>query len=157
MRSIPQKPSAVFRFADSNFRKTRPSYGLSQNLWSTSFLPFNLPSPAGLKVVTQLFSTSFQRAPIKKRISGILLSLVLSSKSIYIDRSGAKMKKKGRRATSGFAAGRKSVLVVLFIPSVQRDGITPIDQESWVTLALEMFGGVFGGATAYPRAGHLAR
>ena len=62
------------------------------------------------------------------------------------------MKKKGRRATSRFAAGRKSVLVVLFIPRVQRDGITPIDQESWVTLALEMFGGVFGGATAYPRA-----
>ena len=48
--------------------------------------------------------------------------------------------------------GRKAVLVVLFIPSVARDGVTAIDQDRWVTLALEMFGRAFGGATAYPRA-----
>lgn len=48
--------------------------------------------------------------------------------------------------------GRKRVLVVLFVPSVERDGITPIDQPSWVGSSLEMFGRVFGGATAYPRA-----
>ena len=49
-------------------------------------------------------------------------------------------------------ARRKAVLLVLFIPSVQRDGLTPIDQELWVKLALEMFGTLFGGATAYPKA-----
>jgi hypothetical protein len=48
--------------------------------------------------------------------------------------------------------GRKSVLVVLFVPSVERDGTTPIDQQHWVDAALEMFGRVFGGATAYPKA-----
>lgn len=48
--------------------------------------------------------------------------------------------------------GRKRVLVVLFVPSVQRDGVTAIDQAHWVDGALEMFGRVFGGATAYPRA-----
>lgn len=48
--------------------------------------------------------------------------------------------------------GRKRLLVVLFIPSVERDGVTPIDQDRWVDNALEMFGRVFGGATAYPRA-----
>jgi hypothetical protein len=48
--------------------------------------------------------------------------------------------------------GRKRVLVVLFIPSVERDGTTPIDQDRWVDAALEMFGRVFGGATAYPKA-----
>lgn len=48
--------------------------------------------------------------------------------------------------------GRKRVLVVLFIPSVERDGTTPIDQQHWLDAALEMFGRVFGGATAYPRA-----
>ncbi len=48
--------------------------------------------------------------------------------------------------------GRKRVLVVLFIPSVERDGTTPIDQQHWVAAALEMFGRVFGGATAYPKA-----
>ena len=48
--------------------------------------------------------------------------------------------------------GRKSVLAVLFVPSVERDGTTPIDQQHWVDAALEMFGRVFGGATAYPRA-----
>jgi len=44
------------------------------------------------------------------------------------------------------------VLVVLFVPSVERDGKTEADQERWVTASLEMFGDVFGGATAYPRA-----
>jgi hypothetical protein len=48
--------------------------------------------------------------------------------------------------------GRKRVLVVLFVPSVERDGATPIDQAHWVDAALEMFGRVFGGATAYPKA-----
>ncbi len=55
----------------------------------------------------------------------------------------------GRRVLSG---GRKRVLVVLFVPSVERDGATSIDQSRWVDSSLEMFGRVFGGATAYPRA-----
>lgn len=50
------------------------------------------------------------------------------------------------------AGGRKRVLVVLFVPSVERDGKKSIDQEKWVGLGLDMFGRVFGGATAYPRA-----
>ena len=48
--------------------------------------------------------------------------------------------------------GRKAVLVVLFVPSVERDGVTAIRQERWVEAALEMLGRVFGGATAYPKA-----
>lgn len=40
----------------------------------------------------------------------------------------------------------------MFIPSVERDGATPIDQTYWVDAALEMLGRVFGGATAYPKA-----
>ena len=48
--------------------------------------------------------------------------------------------------------GRKRILVVLFIPSVARDGVTRIEQEEWVDLALETLGRVFGGATAYPKA-----
>ena len=43
-------------------------------------------------------------------------------------------------------------MAVLFVPSVERDGRTPIDQPHWVDGALEMFGRVFGGATAYPKA-----
>ena len=50
------------------------------------------------------------------------------------------------------SSGRKRVLVVLFIPSVERDGISTIDQPFWVDAALEMFGRVFGGATAFPKA-----
>jgi hypothetical protein len=53
---------------------------------------------------------------------------------------------------AAFTEGRKSVLVVLFVPSVERDGKTTIDQNQWVDAALEMFGRVFGGATAYPKA-----
>ena len=48
--------------------------------------------------------------------------------------------------------GRRSILVVLFVPSVQRDGGTAVDQDHWVDAALNMFGRVFGGATAYPKA-----
>lgn len=40
----------------------------------------------------------------------------------------------------------------MFVPSVERDGATPVDQSRWVEGALEMFGRVFGGATAYPKA-----
>lgn len=50
------------------------------------------------------------------------------------------------------AGGRKRVLVVLFVPSVERDGTTAVDQQRWTDAALEIFGRVFGGATAYPKA-----
>ena len=48
--------------------------------------------------------------------------------------------------------GGKRVLVVLFVPSVERDGATVIDQDHWVEAALTVLGSVFGGATAYPKA-----
>jgi hypothetical protein len=64
----------------------------------------------------------------------------------------AKRRKKPIRRQSPLKGGRKRVLVVLFIPSVERDGTTSIDQDRWVDAALEMFGHVFGGATAYPKA-----
>jgi hypothetical protein len=35
---------------------------------------------------------------------------------------------------------------------VERDGKTEIDQGQWVDAALNMFGSIFGGATAYPKA-----
>jgi hypothetical protein len=44
------------------------------------------------------------------------------------------------------------VLVVLFVPSVERDGATAINQDYWVNVALETLGQLFGGATAFPRA-----
>lgn len=64
-------------------------------------------------------------------------------------------KKRARRAGRAegvLSGGRKRVLVVLFVPSVERDGKTLIDQARWLDLSLEMFGRVFGGATAYPKA-----
>jgi hypothetical protein len=53
---------------------------------------------------------------------------------------------------SGLQVSRKAVLVVLFVPSVERDGSTPVAQEYWVDAALEIFGNLFGGATAFPQA-----
>jgi|SRR5271166_591161 len=61
----------------------------------------------------------------------------------------AKTPSKAQRALS---RGRKQVLVVLFIASVERNGMSAIDQPLWVDSALEMFGRVFGGATAFPKA-----
>lgn len=63
-----------------------------------------------------------------------------------------KRRTKAVRQRPPLGGGRKRVLVVLFIPSIERDGVTPIDQQHWLDAALEMFGRVFGGATAYPRA-----
>ncbi len=48
--------------------------------------------------------------------------------------------------------GRKAVLVVLFVPSVERDGVTAVNQAHWVESALDTLGQLFGGATAFPRA-----
>jgi hypothetical protein len=41
---------------------------------------------------------------------------------------------------------------MLFVPSVERDGRTPVDQTHWVQEALRIRGRIFGGATAYPKA-----
>jgi len=68
-----------------------------------------------------------------------------------IEKWRKRRKKPGRRQPL-LKGGRKRVLVVLFVPSVERDGRTPTDQDRWVEAALEMFGRVFGGATAYPKA-----
>ncbi len=48
------------------------------------------------------------------------------------------------------AAKAASTLLVLFVPSKDRDGVT-IDQEHWVSEALGVFGNLFGGATAFPK------
>lgn len=61
-------------------------------------------------------------------------------------------RKPARKKRTVLTGGRKRVLVVLFVPSVERDGETTIDQDHWVEATLEMFGRVFGGATAYPKA-----
>jgi hypothetical protein len=65
---------------------------------------------------------------------------------------GRKKKPKASQTSTPLVGGRKRVLVVLFVPSVERDGVTTIDQNYWVESALEIFGRVFGGATAYPKA-----
>ena len=58
--------------------------------------------------------------------------------------------RRGRAAatTSPLAGARRDVLVVLLIPSVERDGRTPVDQAHWVYEALAMFGRVYGRAIA---------
>jgi hypothetical protein len=66
-------------------------------------------------------------------------------------------RKRSRRGQKVLSGGRKRVLVVLFVPSVERDGTTPIDQQRWVDASLEMFGRVFGRRNRLPeRQGSLA-
>ena len=48
--------------------------------------------------------------------------------------------------------GHKRVLLVLFIPSADRDGQALSGQDEWVNQALSALGTLFGGATAYPKA-----
>ena len=47
---------------------------------------------------------------------------------------------------------RKRVLLVLFIPSADREGKALHGQSHWVNQALSVLGALFGGATAYPKA-----
>jgi hypothetical protein len=49
------------------------------------------------------------------------------------------------------AAKVESTLLVLFIPSVDRDS-QPIDQDTWVHRALETLGELFGGLPPFLRA-----
>jgi hypothetical protein len=44
-----------------------------------------------------------------------------------------------------------TTLLVLFIPSRDRDEVASFDQETWVEEALRTLGELFGGATAYPQ------
>jgi hypothetical protein len=44
----------------------------------------------------------------------------------------ATRRKHPARRRPSLGGGRKRVLVVLFVPSVERDGATPIDQNYWV-------------------------
>jgi hypothetical protein len=50
-----------------------------------------------------------------------------------------------------FATSRSADLLVLYVPSHDRDGL-PIDQDKWVEKALEFLGDAFHGATAFPKA-----
>ena len=55
------------------------------------------------------------------------------------------------------AAKSESTLLVLFIPSVDRN-MAPIDQDHWLGEALKVLGTCFGGGTAFPRGrGGMAR
>ncbi len=76
---------------------------------------------------------------------------MLPKGTIYIDR-GAKKRRPSRPQRATLREGRKSILVVLFVPSVERDGTTAVNQTHWFDAALDMFWRVFGGATAYPKA-----
>lgn len=76
---------------------------------------------------------------------------MLRESTIYIDRVAKKRRPAGLRGAA-LREGRKSILVVLFVPSVERDGTTAVNRNFWVDAALDMFGRVFGGATAYPKA-----
>ena len=62
----------------------------------------------------------------------------------YTDRGMAKKQGKPLILQRVLGGGAKRVLLVLFVPSVERDGQTPIDQKRWVEEALEMLGRVLG-------------
>jgi hypothetical protein len=50
------------------------------------------------------------------------------------------------------ASSTRRVLIVLWIPSADREGRTLPDQDEWKSKSLEFFGTAYGGATAMPRA-----
>src|SRR5207244_9692032 len=79
-------------------------------------------------------------------------SLASTSQRSILIAMARKGKTRTRPTSSALGGGRKKVLVVLFVPSVERDGATPIDQDFWVNSALELLGRILGAATAYPRA-----
>ena len=74
-------------------------------------------------------------------IVAVIVTVASPALTIYIDRPMAKKRTKTPGKRQGIlSSGRKRVLVVLFIPSVERDGTSAVDQALWVDSALEMFG-----------------
>ena len=55
-------------------------------------------------------------------------------------------------ATTFSSEASKRVLLVLFVPSADREGEAIGSQSEWVDNALATLGRIFGGATAYPKA-----
>ena len=55
------------------------------------------------------------------------------------------------KQTPGLAGKQRAVLIVMFVPSVDREA-NPIDHGAWTRRSLEFLGRRFGGATAFPRA-----
>lgn len=55
------------------------------------------------------------------------------------------------------ASSTRRVLIVLWIPSVDRDGNNLPDQAKWTTAALDLFANLYGGATAMPPADGIWR
>jgi hypothetical protein len=53
--------------------------------------------------------------------------------------------------------GRRQALVILFIPSHDRDGKELKTREMWAQAALELFAELFGGATAFDTYGGIYR
>ena len=78
--------------------------------------------------------------------------LLLRPPPVYIDREVAKRRRKPVRGRSLLKGGRKRVLVVLFVPSVEGDGTTPIPPGPLGRCGFGNVRRVFGGATAYPKA-----
>src|SRR5215470_2923433 len=62
----------------------------------------------------------------------------------------AKRRKDNRQAVFHSDLPVGTSLIVLFVPSQDRDG-KPIEQEYWVDEVLTTLGRLFRGATAYPR------
>lgn len=55
------------------------------------------------------------------------------------------------------ATSTRRVLIVLWIPSADRDGEDLPDQDKWSTAALDLFAELYGGATAMPPADGIWR
>lgn len=50
------------------------------------------------------------------------------------------------------SSSTRRILLVLWVPSADREGRALPDQDEWKNKALKLFGETFGGATAMPRA-----
>ena len=61
------------------------------------------------------------------------------------------MDRSGHKITG--ASSTQRVLIVLWIPSADRDGVDLTDQNRWKDDGLDLFGELYGGATAMPPVG----
>jgi hypothetical protein len=83
--------------------------------------------------------------------------LALRPLAIYIDRWNGDQAKEDRQAENQ-PRGRTQACPGGLVHTERRTGWDHVvDQERWVSAALEMFGSVFGGATAYPKAKEVWR
>src|SRR5262249_8832719 len=141
-------------------KKRNLQFFISSSRNRTDRMPSTHPPRAAWRSAAGVARSSTTRpsrwGPERRGMPGVayagtaLVPLTFGSESVMVKGSGKDARRMADYATRLGASKAASTLLVLFIPSKDRDS-QPIDQGYWVNEALRVLGECFGGATAFPQ------